>query len=72
MVVVSNMRATGVAFWVLLLFIFRRSTAQLAREEKQSALDRHNDLRRQEGASNMLLMVIISVVLVIAKLRSRS
>jgi len=30
----------------------------LSREEKQGALDLHNDLRRREGASDMLLMVL--------------
>ena len=60
-----KMRAT-VTFYICLFLYCGQSSAQfpteistgLTREEKQSALDLHNDLRRQEGASDMLLMVL--------------
>ena len=51
-----SMRVT-IAPFLFLSIIYARSAAQLSAEEKQDALDLHNDLRRGEGASNMLLMV---------------
>ena len=54
----SSMRVTALSF--LCLFIcYGRSTSKLSTEEKQEALDFHNDLRRSEGASNMLSMVTL-------------
>ena len=52
------MKATTVYFLFLVIVIcYGRSAAQLSRAEKQEALDFHNDLRRSEGASDMLCMV---------------
>ena len=52
----SNM--TVITLFFLCLFIYcRESAAQLSTAEKQDTLGRHNDLRRNESASDMLLMV---------------
>ena len=56
------MRVTALVTLCVCFFLCcERSSAQLTRNEKQDALDFHNDLRRRKGASDMLLMVRIPV-----------
>ena len=61
----SSMRVTILSFFCLFIF-YGRSAARLSTAEKQEALDFHNDLRRSEGASDMLCMVIIMFRILLA------